>query len=195
MTDKQPTQEQIREFWFKVGLRCDNVGWYVPINEVVAIPKYYIGGRSVPSLNFDTLFKYAAPKVKKLLKREDYAKLMHNWVRDAPLNMTYAKSILGIVEAHSDKVDSQREVNMTIKEELAQRLYDATFPGADWNEPNEYEKEPFYDGANEMLVFLKSQIEQMGFARVDIEGKPEVGRFYDGYLACKRDILALFSEE
>ena len=42
---------------------------------------------------------------------------------------------------------------------------------------------------------FKSQIEEMGFARVDIEGKPEVGRFYDGYLACKEDILALFKED
>ena len=63
---RQPTQEQVKEFWFKFGLRCDNVGWYVPINEVDAVPDYYIGGLSTPDLDLNNLFKYAVPKLEPL---------------------------------------------------------------------------------------------------------------------------------
>ena len=33
------------------------------------------------------------------------------------------------------------------------------------------------------------------YARVDVDGRPEVGRFYDGYEACKSDILEALKGE
>ena len=66
---EQPIDTQVREFWFKFGLRCDNVGWYVPINEVDAVPDYYIGGLSTPDLDLNNLFKYAVPKLGELRLR------------------------------------------------------------------------------------------------------------------------------
>ena len=47
--------------------------------------------------------------------------------------------------------------------------------------------------ADDILKYLQSQgvvmIDEgeLPFARVDIEGKPEVRRFYDGYRACMND--------
>ncbi len=42
-----------------------------------------------------------------------------------------------------------------LREEVAQHLYDAVFPGADWNELSEYEKEPFYDRADQIHELYK----------------------------------------
>lgn len=74
---------------------------------------------------------------------------------------------LGVKSLPNQKFVAEADEDLRLKgttglrEGMAQRFYDAVFPGADWNEPNEYEKEPFYNRADEALAYLKSQIEQM----------------------------------
>jgi len=60
--NKQPTSEQNKEFWFKLGYRLDNVGWYVPFKES-AVADYYIGYTTEMPIDLNNLFKYAVPKL------------------------------------------------------------------------------------------------------------------------------------
>jgi len=38
-----------------------------------------------------------------------------------------------------------------VREETAKAFYDAVFPSADWDEPSDYEKQPFYNKADQIL--------------------------------------------
>ena len=61
-----------------------------------------------------------------------------------------------------------------IREEIARHIYDAVFPGADWNEPSEYEKEPFYDRADNILSIKELAIvdREAELPKCDVEYNP-----------------------
>ena len=48
-----------------------------------------------------------------------------------------------------------------LREQIAKEFYDAVFPNADWDEPSEYEKEPFYAKADRAISLLESQFEEV----------------------------------
>ena len=70
MEEMNLTEEQTKKFWFKVGLHCDNIGWYIPIlfNIKDAVPNYYISGLATPEIDLNNLFKWAVPKLEKSLE-------------------------------------------------------------------------------------------------------------------------------
>jgi len=67
------------------------------------------------------------------------------------------------------------EIRDKARGEIAQHIYDAVFPGADWDEPSEYEKEPFYDRASQLL-----SIPELAIVDRDAELPPIIVRDAEG---------------
>ena len=118
MEELNPTEEQIQKFWFKVGLHCDNIGWYIPINIEDAVPSHYISGLATPEIDLNNLFKWAVLKTIKLLADSDLStdkeamyKLFSLWIeeywtpRNNPISITLA--LCKAIEKLIDEVKQQ----------------------------------------------------------------------------------------
>ena len=200
MTNKQPSSEQLREFWEEwCGFIKKRGRWqYDACKETNYYWEAPDGRRykEFPALDLNNLFKYAVPKLRgktdvllSMAPNDEVAEKTGLWHADLLMDR--------VIDGWGDTpalalfwaLWQVKEVNMS------QNIMEGVIGGNTCSKHKKIYGKFIPISAQEMpwqiLSYLKSQIEEMGFARVDIEGKPEVGRFYDGYLACKEDILAL----
>lgn len=79
---KEPTKEEVKEFWERCGLvKQFTSSWYV--NEVGGA---YVSSR-LPSIDPNNLFKYAVPKIREWIKDDaEFMYLLKCWVVDFVLD-------------------------------------------------------------------------------------------------------------
>ncbi len=75
MTDKEPTQEEIKKLWEWCGFTLNNETkrWYLGNS-------YYSFGDNLPDIDLNNLFKYAKQPFTKKYGVGQWTNLLHRWV-------------------------------------------------------------------------------------------------------------------